>query len=337
LLSAFLRKRGHAVLAAVPADALLRDGAGISLVIADAASARQHWTTLSALRQQAPDIFLPLLIALPPKESSGTWLEAGCDDVLRLPLPKRELATRLDAFLRLHDQSLAQARERADLYTSRERMRLLTRQVVLGQEAERKRLSGDMHDELGQTLAVLKMSLCLIGKELPLPVETLQQRIDAAVELTETTIAQMRQIARDLRPLGLDEDGLNATLETLCWNFAQRTRLAVLCNVGGEEPVLADETRIGLYRFVQEALTNVAKHAEARKVRVSVDADERGVHLSVTDDGRGFVQLPGQSTPHTSQGIGLLGMQERIAMLGGQLEIDSQLGRGTRLVAHVPQ
>jgi signal transduction histidine kinase len=291
---------------------------------------------LSALRQQAPDIFLPWLIALAPKESSGTWLAAGFDDVLRLPLPKRELAARVDAFLRLHDQSVAQARERAHLRTSRERMRLLTRQVVLGQEAERKRLAQDMHDELGQTLAVLKMSLRFLERDLPLPVETLQQRIDAAVDLTETTIAQLRQIAQDLRPLGLDEDGLNATLETLCHNFAQRTRLAVHCNLGSEEPVLTDEAKIGLYRFVQEALANVAKHAEARRVRVSLDADESGVHLSVTDDGRGFVQLPGHAGPHTSQGVGLLGMQERIVLLGGQLEIQSQPGRGTRLVAHVP-
>jgi signal transduction histidine kinase len=337
LLSAFLREQGHAVLAALPEDVLLRDGAGISLVIADATSARQHWTTLSAFRQQARDTFLPCLIALSPKELSGAWLEAGFDDVLRLPLPKRELAARVEAFLRLHDQSVAQVRERAELRTSHERMRLLTRQVVLGQEAERKRLSGDMHDELGQTLAVLKMSLSLIGNDLPLPVETLRRRITEAVALTETTIVQMRRIARDLRPLGLDEDGLNGALETLCRNFAQGTRLAVSCNFGGEEPALTDEARISLYRFVQEALTNVARHADARKVRVSLDADESGVHLSVKDDGQGFVQLASQAGPVTSQGMGLLSMQERIIMLGGRLEIESQPGRGTRLVAHIPR
>jgi signal transduction histidine kinase len=154
--------------------------------------------------------------------------------------------------------------------------------------------------------------------------------------LADATIEQMRQIARNLRPVSLDTEGLFAPLENLCQNFAQRTRLEVQYNIGGEEPPLMGEMRISLYRFVQEALTNVAKHANARRVRVSADGEPGEVRISVTDDGQGFDVPSRLMAVGDSPGIGLLDMRERLELLGGELEIISQPGQGTRLVARVP-
>jgi PAS domain S-box-containing protein len=123
LVSDFLRGSGHVVQAGVPSDLDLLDLTGLGMVIADTASARQHLAMLTALRRQTPDIVLPLLIALPPKEPGLVWLQAGFDDVLRLPLAESEFAARVDALLRLRDLTAAQFRERTTLAISEARFR----------------------------------------------------------------------------------------------------------------------------------------------------------------------------------------------------------------------
>jgi len=214
--------------------------------------------------------------------------------------------------------------------TGRERLAWLTQQVVSAQEEERQRLSRELHDEAGQALTALKISLELIQSDLPEETGSLRQRLGEAVALTETTMEQIRLLARDLRPPALDTVGLNYTLEGLCRDFAERTQLSV-DYVGAELPVLPEAVNICLYRFLQEALTNVAKHAHASQVRIALSCDAETVSLSVEDDGQGFdVQA------RMSRGIGLLGMRERIELLGGQLEVNSWPGQDTRLTARIP-
>ena len=195
LASEFLRASSHSVWDSAPAEVDVLEWTGASMVIADTSAARRHTSGLAALKRQRPEIFLPMLIALPQKESAAVWYRSGFDDVLRLPLSKRELTARVDAFLRIRDLL------NADLVADRERRRLVTRQILQAQEEERKRLSRDLHDELGQNLAVLKMSLAVIGRDLPVAAESSHSRVREAVALTDTTIEQMRQIARDLRPV----------------------------------------------------------------------------------------------------------------------------------------
>ena len=120
-----------------------------------------------------------------------------------------------------------------------------------------------------------------------------------------------------------------------CQDFGKRTQLAIDF-VGGELPPLSDAASICLYRFLQEALTNVAKHARARQVRVALQQNGKTVHLSVQDDGQGFDRAARLAGSGWSGGIGLLGMQERLQSLGGQLLIESQPGHGTRLMACLP-
>jgi signal transduction histidine kinase len=161
------------------------------------------------------------------------------------------------------------------------------------------------------------------------------RRVADALALTVSTMDQIRLLGQDLRPPALDALGLNLTLEGFCQSFATRTAL-VIDYVGTDVPALSDTINITLYRLLQEALTNVVKHAHARHVRVMVQYDAEAIHLSIADDGCGFD--PQEVPSHTGAvvGIGLVGMQERITLLGGKLEIHSVHGQGTRLVACVP-
>jgi len=146
---------------------------------------------------------------------------------------------------------------------------------------------------------------------------------------------QMQRLAKDLRPPALDAVGLGPTLEGFCCDFAERTRLSI-DYLGLELPMLPEPVSTCLYRFLQEALTNVAKHACANQVCVALRHDAETVSLSVEDDGRGFDRQARLSVSGWPMGIGLLGMQERLESLGGQLEIETEPGEGTRLVAHLP-
>jgi signal transduction histidine kinase/DNA-binding response OmpR family regulator len=212
----------------------------------------------------------------------------------------------------------------------RERLRRLTQQVISAQEEERRRLSRELHDEAGQALTALKISLDLIRSDLPVEAASLRQRLSEAIVLTETTMEQVRLLAHGLRPPALDTVGLNYTLEGLCLDFAERTQLSI-DYADAELPVLPEVVNICLYRLLQEALTNVAKHAHANRVWAALRCNGEMVGLSVEDDGQGF-----DVRARMSAGIGLLGMQERIELLGGQLEIESRLDQGTRLTARVP-
>ena len=231
--------------------------------------------------------------------------------------------------------AIANAQLFDQLETERERLRWLTMQVVAEEEEERHRVSRELHDEAGQALTALKISLGLIHSDMPPESGPLRARIADAVDLTDKTMEKIRLLARGLRPPELDAVGLNETLEGYCREFAGRTDLSI-SYAGIGLPILTDTVNISFYRFLQEALTNVAKHAQASKVRVKLNQGSGMVSLSVVDDGQGFT--PQTMTPNSakSPGIGLLGMQERFEVLGGRLDIKSRLGRGTSLTAQVP-
>ena len=215
------------------------------------------------------------------------------------------------------------------------RLRHLTRQLVTAQEEERLRVSRELHDEAGQALTALKINLEMIEKELGNDPGVLRQRMREAVSLADGTMEQIRALAQNLRPPELDTLGLDAALESFSRDFARRTQLAVNYE-GINLPLLADTVNISLYRFLQEALTNVAKHARARKVRVSLARKDGTVSLSVEDDGKGFDSTTGAASITDRKGIGLLGIRERLNLIGGRLEVASQVGQGSRLTASVP-
>jgi PAS domain S-box-containing protein len=222
-----------------------------------------------------------------------------------------------------------------ELRASREQLKRLARQLVSAQEDERKRLAHALHDEAGQALTALKIGLELMSQDLEEPCAFLRPRMDDAVSLTDQTTHRIRLLAQDLRPPALDSLGLSHTLEGFCREFAQRTRLGVDYQ-GTDLPQLPEEVNITLYRFLQEAMTNVARHARANEVDVALQSDAEAIRLSVEDDGRGFDLHTRPATHGRPQGMGLLGMQERVESLGGRLEVVSEPGQGTRLTACIP-
>lgn len=229
----------------------------------------------------------------------------------------------------------SQRRARTVAEMQRERLRALTKRIVTAQEDERLRISRELHDEAGQALTSLKISLELIRAGLPKDQEALRQRLGDVAGLADETMETLRMLAHDLRPPGLDAFGLNVALEGLCYDFGVRTNLPVTYS-GVELPKLPTTVALSMYRVVQEALTNIAKHAEARAVQVFLTFEEGSLDLAIVDDGKGFSVEADGVDPRERSGIGLVSMQERAELLGGKLEVDTAPGRGTRLKVRIP-
>jgi PAS domain S-box-containing protein len=221
------------------------------------------------------------------------------------------------------------------MLTGRERMRQLTQQVVSAQEQERRRLSRELHDEAGQSLTALKIGLQLVLADLPQELETQRQQMQEAVALTEQTMGRMHRLAHDLRPPALDAIGLIPTLRDLCQNVGQRSGLAVSFT-DKDVPDLPDTINVCLYRFLQEALTNALKHAKAERIWVRIWSNATEVSLLIRDDGKGFDPTETLLFSGKGGGMGLLGMHERLELVGGKLEIQTSPGHGASLTARVP-
>ncbi len=208
-----------------------------------------------------------------------------------------------------------------------ERLQVLTRRILSAQEDERRRIARELHDEAGQALAVLKMNLSLLRNDIHDPV--LKTRVAEILDLTGQTAKNVRLLAHNLRPPSLDAFGLVHTLEELCRKFANHTQLQLDFHADPLPP-LSTDFNIVCYRFVQEALANVAKHANATEINVSIQNIGNTLVIEVRDNGEGFDVNKARS------GIGFLGMTERLELLDGILEVESQRGQGARVVARVP-
>jgi PAS domain S-box-containing protein len=218
---------------------------------------------------------------------------------------------------------------------NRARLEGLTQQLVSAQEEERKRIARELHDEAGQAMTALKIMLSLLRQSLPPEAETAQQDVNAAIELTEQTMEQIRLLSHDLHPPAFETVGLNNVLEAFCQEFAGRTQLAI-SYTGRELPSLSRLVNISLYRLLQETLTNAVKHAQASHIRVLLGYDGRFIRLAISDNGQGFDLETRMVVSGQPGGIGLLGMQERFRLLDGWVEIASRPGQGTQVVGVVP-
>jgi signal transduction histidine kinase len=201
------------------------------------------------------------------------------------------------------------------------------RRVVAAQELERKRLARELHDETGQALTSV-----LLGLKTVEDADDPQAMRSAAGELRELvvgTLQDVRRLAVELRPKALDDFGLEAALERLADTFREQTGIGVEVEARTGDRLPA-EVETALYRIVQEALTNVVKHAQAKRVSVVVTRKDRAVAVLIEDDGRGFE--PGGD----GDGLGLIGMRERVSLLGGRLAVETATGAGTTIVAEVP-
>jgi signal transduction histidine kinase len=205
-------------------------------------------------------------------------------------------------------------------------------------EEERKRLARDLHDELGQALTVLHFSVENLLSSLPGELHDQRTRCDELMGLTQQLGDKIRNIASELRPDMLDHLGLVPTLEWYVEDFVERRHgLQIDFKAVGVKKRPDSEIEIVLYRFLQEALNNIAKHAKAGHVNVLLTCSHPKLILTIKDDGVGFE--PNQGMPPfgaKKRGIGLLGMRERVASVGGDIDIRSSMGKGTVIRAELP-
>jgi signal transduction histidine kinase len=202
------------------------------------------------------------------------------------------------------------------------------RRVVEAQELERRRIARELHDETGQALTSILLGLRSV-EDAPGPEEA-RAAAAALRELVVTTLQDVRRLAVELRPKALDDFGLGPALERLVQTYEGDTGISIDLEARLGPERLPGEIETLLYRTVQESLTNIVKHAQARRASIVLTRRAAVVAAVIEDDGRGFdPAAPGD-------GIGLLGMRERLALLGGRLQVESAAGAGTTLVVEVP-
>ena len=220
------------------------------------------------------------------------------------------------------------------LRSSHERLRLLAARIQAAREEERTAIARELHDELGQALTGLKMDLVWLADHVTeAQTQTFTERLAAATALADSTLDGMRHLAARLRPTLLDDLGLTAAIEWQVNELAERVGCGVDLDLTDEDIELNRERDTAVYRILQEALSNVARHAQASRVSVSLRAADETLELVVADNGKG-IQDQDMESP---KAIGLTGMRERARAIRGQLDISSRPDGGTRVALRVPR
>lgn len=221
-----------------------------------------------------------------------------------------------------------------EINSSNEKLQALTDHQERVREEERKRVAREVHDELGQSLTGLKMKIHILKRQASLSGDDngpIADGLDELIHMTDSTIATVRRIASELRPSLLDDFGLVAAIEYQVQEFGRRTAIASDFVSKSESIDLGTERNTAVYRIVQEALTNIARHASARNVSVELEERPDQINLTIRDDGRGMLEA-------TTRGksLGMIGMHERSRMIGGELKIETMPAAGTTVRLRIP-
>jgi signal transduction histidine kinase len=245
----------------------------------------------------------------------------------------------LHAFQVESEQKIAELQaERLKESQQREALRGdLFRRVVAAQESERQRMARDLHDETGQALTAIGLGLRGLESRLGQNPEQAALTLQELQTLTAESLKELQRLMADLRPSHLDDLGLAAALRWYGGKIEERYPLKVKVEISGSEPQVEDAAKISTFRIIQEALNNVVRHAEAKTASVSLDFAEKGMQVRIRDDGCGFDLGRLQALQSSSRpALGLAGMRERAALLGGAVTIQSTPGAGTVIEAFVP-
>ncbi len=299
------------------------------------------------------DIPVIFMTALTNPEDKVQGFEVGAVDYVTKPLGQEEVLARITTHLRLRELTLSlqeqtrqlEARnqvERVRLLEAvgqqRKQLRALTRKLTEVQETERKQLARELHDELGQMLTAVGMNLAALQKELAATVSpSAHQRLTETSQLVDQTLEQIRELSLNLRPPMLDDLGLIPTVRWYVKRYAERSNFTVQCELTEFDRRLDPEIETALYRILQEALTNIARHAHATLVHLRVDQTPTEVTAYVEDNGVGFDVASVMEHESYPGGAGLLGMRERVTLLAGTLTIVSEPGGGTQLYLTIPR
>jgi len=215
------------------------------------------------------------------------------------------------------------------------KLRLLTRQIISAQEEERKKISRELHDEVVQTLVGINVELTALGKGAAVGVLTLKQKIARTRRLVEKSVNAVHRFARDLRPTVLDDIGLIPALHAYSKALAERHPVRIRMTAFGGVEALSIAKRTVLFRVAQEALNNVVRHSEATTVLLGISEHAGEIQMEITDNGKSF-QVANTLLAKNNKRLGLIGMRERIEMIGGRFTIESVPGTGTTVRAELP-
>jgi signal transduction histidine kinase len=232
--------------------------------------------------------------------------------------------------------AIVSARDVTEREREKEDRRELAARLLTVREDGKSRIARDLHDDLGQLLTALKMDLRWIERrlgEMPASdaVNELLDRAVGASALADQTIAAVQRVAAELRPPALSLLGLEASLAQEADNFRKRTGIDCTATLAADLPALSESVSTALYRIAQEALTNVARHADAHRAEVQLEVAGDQLTLRVSDDGYGF-----PLSRDDEDGLGLLGMRERALAIGGELNVESGAGKGTVVKVRLP-
>ena len=218
-----------------------------------------------------------------------------------------------------------------EIKASQLQLRALTSRLQKVREEERTEIAREIHDELGQALTGLKLDMSWMIKRLPRKGE-LQEQCSSIIERIDRTISSVRRIATELRPSILDQLGLEAAVEWQGQEFGKRTGIPVTVTTDVANQSISNELASSAFRILQEALTNIARHADATAVRIRLVETRSLLILEIADDGCGFAA----ERPEETTSLGLLGMRERALACGGDLEIETDMSKGTTVRLRVP-
>jgi len=247
------------------------------------------------------------------------------EEIIRRQAVEESLKKSEQHYSRLLDQSRVMQEE----------LRHLSRQVLQAQEEERKRISRELHDVIAQALTGINIRLAALKKEAGIDPGSFERNIALTQQLVEKSVDIVHQFARELRPAVLDDLGLVAALHSFMTSFTVRTGVHIHLTAYAGVEQLDTARRTVLFRVAQEALTNVARHAHASRVEVSIQKQPEGICMRIKDDGKSF-DVQSVMMARGAKRLGLLGMRERLEMVGGRFEVESAVGQGTTVIAQIP-
>lgn len=216
-----------------------------------------------------------------------------------------------------------------------DQLRMLSYQALHVQEEERKRISLDLHDEISQTLVAINVHLGSLTHDACTEKERMREKIIETQKLVEQSVESAHRFAMGLRPTVLDDFGLAPALRAYTRDFTEQTSLPVLLEMPPELKPLGEEPAVAFFRVAQAALSNIARHAEATEVRLTLRQTKRTLVLEIADNGKGFDVKTAHSGAKANR-LGMIGMRERAEMVGGRFGITSTPGKGTTVSVRLP-
>jgi PAS domain S-box-containing protein len=273
------------------------------------------------------DTLFPVEISLSPLETEqGLLVSAAIRDISE----RRAIEQRLMKFNEALEQQV-NART-TEIRQINEQLRQLSARLEEAQEQERIRIAREIHDELGQQLTGLKMDVAWLSKKTNSLDEAIRNKFVGLLSLLDQMVVTVRRISTELRPAVLDDLGLMAAIEWHSAEFEKRFHIKVLLFLPPDDVTMPQEKATGIFRVYQEALTNIARHANAASVKTTIRINDGWLLMTIADDGRGFDQQQAQA----KKTLGLIGMKERIAIIGGRYNITGNTEKGTVVSVEVP-